>query len=535
MIPGTHPCGVSAMTSPDLNLPLLGAPGEACPTCRSPLAGDQRYCLECGGRRGPARLDPLAHARGAADGAAAALVAPVATGGGAALGTVPALRALGQPRVVAIAAMLVLGFGVAVGAAAGPPAATGLPTGGPKIVIAAAPPPATTTPALTDTPATDTTPDTTVAASDVTATDTATAAADTPAATPAPTTPAKAPAKTPATPATPKPPAPVKHVWVVPLSQAPADVPFAAAATAPVVPDLAKQGTVLTRYASIAPGSLANRIAMISGQAPTAATLAECPTYAAVKPGTIAAKTGLVKGDGCLYPAKTVTLADQLTGAGLAWKAYFEDMGAAPPPADTSCRRPEVDQADPFALPRPGDAYLTRSDPFVYFRSITDSPDCGSNVVGLDRLAPDLAKADLTPAVSFVAPNACHDGSTVPCAAGAESGGAAAGAWLATVIPQITASPAYADGGLVVVTYDGAPATALADATAKSKGSAVGALLLSPYVAAGTQIDAAYDHYALLKTIERLFSLPALGHAADSGVPSFGAKVFANAPVAGSD
>ena len=75
-------------------------------------------------------------------------------------------------------------------------------------------------------------------------------------------------------------------------------------------------------------------------------------------PGTIA-KTGLVKGDGCLYPAKTVTLADQLTGAGLAWKGYFEDMGAAPPPADTSCRRPEQGQADPFALPRPGDAYLT--------------------------------------------------------------------------------------------------------------------------------------------------------------------------------
>jgi hypothetical protein len=35
----------------------LGKPGEACEECGGPLAVDQRYCLNCGHRRGEARVD----------------------------------------------------------------------------------------------------------------------------------------------------------------------------------------------------------------------------------------------------------------------------------------------------------------------------------------------------------------------------------------------------------------------------------------------------------------------------------------------
>jgi len=34
----------------------LGEPGEGCPACGSPLASDQRYCLECGYRRAASRV-----------------------------------------------------------------------------------------------------------------------------------------------------------------------------------------------------------------------------------------------------------------------------------------------------------------------------------------------------------------------------------------------------------------------------------------------------------------------------------------------
>lgn len=35
---------------------MLSAGGDACPSCGSPMAKDQRYCLECGTRRGDPRL-----------------------------------------------------------------------------------------------------------------------------------------------------------------------------------------------------------------------------------------------------------------------------------------------------------------------------------------------------------------------------------------------------------------------------------------------------------------------------------------------
>jgi hypothetical protein len=45
------------MAAPEaVHAPPLGEPGEPCPQCGSPLALDQRYCLECGARRADARL-----------------------------------------------------------------------------------------------------------------------------------------------------------------------------------------------------------------------------------------------------------------------------------------------------------------------------------------------------------------------------------------------------------------------------------------------------------------------------------------------
>jgi hypothetical protein len=40
----------------ELNRPILGEPNAPCRSCGSPLAMDQRYCLQCGTRRAEARL-----------------------------------------------------------------------------------------------------------------------------------------------------------------------------------------------------------------------------------------------------------------------------------------------------------------------------------------------------------------------------------------------------------------------------------------------------------------------------------------------
>jgi hypothetical protein len=55
---------------------VLGKPGEPCRECGAPLATDQRYCLNCGRRRGELRIDFRGHLSDAA-GASANGSAPV--------------------------------------------------------------------------------------------------------------------------------------------------------------------------------------------------------------------------------------------------------------------------------------------------------------------------------------------------------------------------------------------------------------------------------------------------------------------------
>src|SRR5690242_21725256 len=76
-----------------------------CRTCGSPLAADQRYCLECGARNGPPRLDWKA------------MVAPAAPADEQVEAVGPGLP---SPRVAAALVLGVLAFGVVLGNAAGP-------------------------------------------------------------------------------------------------------------------------------------------------------------------------------------------------------------------------------------------------------------------------------------------------------------------------------------------------------------------------------------------------------------------------------
>jgi hypothetical protein len=61
-------------------------------------------------------------------------------------------------------------------------------------------------------------------------------------------------------------------------------------------------------------------------------------------------------------------------------------------------------------------------------------------------------------------------------------------------------------------------------------GGDVGAVLLSPFVKAGTRSTLAYNHYSLLATVEDLFGLPRIADAV--GVQAFGSDVFVNPPIA---
>lgn len=371
-----------------------------------------------------------------------------------------------------------------------------------------------------------------------------------------PVVPEEAGGETPSAPADPPPALPdepglpeVSHVFVVMLGENGFEEAFGAGSAAPyLAKTLPAKGELLTNYYAVAGGDLANQIALLSGQGPTSDTVQDCPRYEDVVPGTVSAE-GQVEGNGCVYPAGTETLPSQLGLLGMEWKAYVEGVGNDPS-QQAGCRHP-APGGEELRSPAPGDAYLAWRDPFVYFHSIVDSPECAERVVGLDRLGPDLESTE-APTFSYIVPDACHDGGQIPCEAGLPAGPAETEPFLREVVPEILASPAYEEGGLIAITSSlaaqggeapdssacclyptypnlpPAPEEALSGPTkASGGGGRVGLLLLSPFVKAGTQNTSGYfNHYTLLSSVEELLGLPKLGYAGEEALTAFDRTVF---------
>jgi hypothetical protein len=342
----------------------------------------------------------------------------------------------------------------------------------------------------------------------------------------------------------------VKHVFVVMLDDEPYATAFGPASPAHYLTGtLEHQGALLVRYYAVAHEQLANAIALVSGQGATPQTAQNCSTYENLTPGTAGAG-GQTLGHGCVYPGATQTLAGQLTAKHLTWRSYQEGMdepGTGAGSAYGACGHPALGAPDPTAAPTApaGQAYATWRNPFVYFHSVIDSRACASNDVGLDKLKSDLASAHSTPSFAYVVPDRCHDGNPTPCAPGAPAGMSAADGWLKKIVPQITASKAYRENGLLVLTVDEAPASgefedsssccgqpafpnmpAPAGGIGPPGGGQVGALLLSPFIKGGATVQDTYNHFSLLRTVEDLYGLAHLGYAGGKEVSSFAPSLF---------
>jgi hypothetical protein len=347
----------------------------------------------------------------------------------------------------------------------------------------------------------------------------------------------------------------IKHVFLIVLDGYGYEEAFGKTSSAPyLAKTLPGQGELLSNYYSVTQGGLANEIALLSGQGPTPQTEANCPEYTAIAPGTVSTEEQ-VEGSGCVYPAETPTLPAQLVEKDLTWKAYVEDIGnGAAAGQPTSCRHPALGSLDASQVPVPGDAYETWRNPFVYFSTLTESPECAEDDIGLDRLAADLKNAKKTPSFSYIVPNACHDGNEAPCAPEQPAGLAGAEGFLKTVVPEIKASPAYKEGGLVAITFDQAPQTGPnADSSSccatpeypnlpppstvappaggpvkeTGGGGRVGLLLISPFVKSGSVNETGYyNHFSLLRSIEELFGLQPIGYAANPALSPFDSTVY---------
>lgn len=238
--------------------------------------------------------------------------------------------------------------------------------------------------------------------------------------------------------------------------------------SAPFLNQLARRGVLLTAYDAISHPSLPNYLAMISGD--THGITSDCT--------------------GCTVAGPN--LAGQLEVAGISWKAYMQGL-----PAPCS----DVAQSD---------RYAKKHDPFMYFDGIRRSPQQCNKVVPFSQLATDLAAGRL-PRFAFVVPDLDHDMHDGPISV--------ADAWLGDLQAQLAASPSWQPDTRLIVTFD--------------EGTGGDNRVVT--VITGERVrprhdDTAYNHYSLLRSIETLFRLPYLGHAADASTATIPAVADTNNP-----
>lgn len=382
----------------------------------------------------------------------------------------------------------------------------------------------------------------------------------------------------------------IRHVFLIVLENKDFTDTFGTSIQDPYLREtLVPQGALLTQYFGTGHFSLDNYIALLSGQAPTQDTAKDCASDSATDAANYndvqeigkTADGQVIARSGCIYPMHVKTLVNQLAVAGFTWKAYMEDMGNNPARESTTCGHPRIGlgsdrtmSAEPPSASVPlGDAYTTRHNPFMYFHSVINSPDCRRGVVNLEHLQGDLSHVDTTPNFSFITPNLCHDGHDgagtgapgTRCANGESGGLASADAFLKVWVPRILHSSAYQKDGLLIITFDEGnyAVTERKDASGSQTivevtfpgaaccgqqpgpnlgglwpgmlvptdtpsrlvrvvvngygGDRIGALLLSPFIRRGSTSDTPYNHYALLRSLEEIFGLPDhLGYAADN-------------------
>jgi len=342
---------------------------------------------------------------------------------------------------------------------------------------------------------------------------------------------------------------PIRHVFVLMLENQSYRATFDSGSQAPYLArTLPARGALLTHYYAIGHASLGNYIALVSGQAPNAATQLDCAVYEDFHASTgVLDAHGQLRGSGCVYPRSVVSLPDQLEAAGFTWMAYMEDMGSNPAREPATCGHVPLGATEITNLASRGDQYAAKHDPFVYFHSIIDDqPRCDRHVVNLERLPQDLASAATTANYTFITPNLCSDGHDAPCIDGYLGGLAAIDRFLRTWVPRIEAAPAFRADGVLIITFDesdgggaeGSAACCGERALPGAKfqpgfsgpgGGRVGAVVLSKYVKPGTVSAVPYNHYALLRTVEAIFGLPYLGYAAEEELRMFGPDVFSAA------
>ncbi len=195
-------------------------------------------------------------------------------------------------------------------------------------------------------------------------------------------------------------------------------------------------------------------------------------------------------------------LSTQLDGNNVSWKAYAEDISGNNCPLTST------------------GLYGAKHTPQLYFDDVTNANDpnskyCIDHVRPFSELAGDLTNNTVA-RYNFITPNLCNDmhGEILGlnCNSLTSDLIKRGDDWLAKVIPTLTASQAYNDGGVIFILWDEGDENGLQPAS----DGPMPMIVLSPLAKTNYKNSIKYTHSAMLRTIEEIFDVPFLGGAKSS-------------------
>lgn len=237
---------------------------------------------------------------------------------------------------------------------------------------------------------------------------------------------------------------------------------------APYINSLANSYGLATNYYGASHPSLPNYLALTAGS--TFGITSDCTT--------------------CYVNATNI--ADQVEASGRSWKAYMEDM---PSPCYTGASYAN---------------YAMKHDPFMYYNDIrTNAARCSAHVVPFAQFSADMSSGNV-PNFVWITPNMCDDMHDCAVSTGDN--------WLRSVVPTITGSAAFRNGGVLFITWD--EGSSSAGCCGDTAGGHVATLVISPRSIPGYRSGVAENHYGLLRTVEDALRLSHLNAASwASNVP----------------
>src|SRR2546427_2671537 len=213
----------------------------------------------------------------------------------------------------------------------------------------------------------------------------------------------------------------------------------------PFVDNLAATYGLATNYFAASHPSLPNYFALTAGS--TFGIASDCTT--------------------CYVNATNI--ADQVESSGRSWKAYMEDMPT------------------PCYMGASAGNYAMKHNPFMYYTDIRNNPArCAAHVVPFTQFGLDMSTGQV-PNFVWITPNMCNDTHDCPVSTG--------DAWLGNVVPRITGSAAYRNGGVPFLTLD--EGSSNASCCGGAWGGHGAALGVSPKAVAGARSRVSQHHYHL--------------------------------------